>query len=223
MFACEFRNPVPGVRIPESRKCLLVNSGILCPESGFRNPENVCLWIPESCTWNPESGIQGVESRIQDCLGFPYMGSLTYSVVFNMAYGHAKTIQRNPITRSWISYLMTEQLKRTYPIERRVATSVLFKTDTRWPTSIIENQRKWLKKGGAHSMCSYKGGVCLAENRRRWPKNVRQHGVKCHTSPPLTRGGGRGGGRRRLSPPRPPQFRGWRYRRLTFQTRGSQL
>ena len=69
--------------------------------SGFWNPRNFCLWNPES--WasesriqlkNPEShlesriqvpltnagieylesGIRGVDSRIQDCLGFPYSG-----------------------------------------------------------------------------------------------------------------------------------------------------
>ena len=61
-------------------------------ESRFQNPENNCLWDPGS--WTLESGIQlkesgirvlltksgiqylgsrirGVESRIQDCLGFP--------------------------------------------------------------------------------------------------------------------------------------------------------
>ena len=67
---------------------------------GFQNPANFCLWNPESWKfssrksgiqpmigiWNPsstdkeskiqylESGIHGVESRIQDCLGFLYMG-----------------------------------------------------------------------------------------------------------------------------------------------------
>ena len=49
-------------------------------ELGFRNPENVCLWNPESRqrleskSTNKESGIHGVESRIQDCLGFLDMG-----------------------------------------------------------------------------------------------------------------------------------------------------
>ena len=71
-------------------------------ESGFRNPWNVCLWNLESWAlecgiklnesgillrigiqsnvqlektgiWCLESGIHDVESRIQDCLGFPYM------------------------------------------------------------------------------------------------------------------------------------------------------
>ena len=71
-------------------------------ESGFRNPWNVCLWNLESWAlecgiklnesgillrigiqfnvqlektgiWCLESGIHDVESRIQHCLGFPYM------------------------------------------------------------------------------------------------------------------------------------------------------
>ena len=29
---------------------------------------------PKFSTWNLESGIHGMESRIQDCLGFPYSG-----------------------------------------------------------------------------------------------------------------------------------------------------
>ena len=73
-------------------------------KSGFWNPGNFNLWNPESWAlesviqlkesgipqrngiWNPsfideeseiqylESGTHGVESRIQDCLGLPYMG-----------------------------------------------------------------------------------------------------------------------------------------------------
>ena len=66
-------------------------------ESRFWNPGNFCLWNPESRVfgirnptndWNPESkvllkntgiqylesGIHSMESRIQECLGFPYMG-----------------------------------------------------------------------------------------------------------------------------------------------------
>ena len=35
---------------------------------------NLLSWNPESSTRNPESGILRVESRIQDCHGFPYMG-----------------------------------------------------------------------------------------------------------------------------------------------------
>ena len=68
---------------------------IIARVSGFRNRVNFCLWkreswalesgIPltirirdpsstdeESRIWYLESGIQGVESRIHDCLGFPY-------------------------------------------------------------------------------------------------------------------------------------------------------
>ena len=80
-----YRPTYKGFRIPESGKfCFghLVNSG------------NFCLWNPETwaldreySSWNPEyhlrlespiqyleSGIYGVESTIQDCLGFPYVG-----------------------------------------------------------------------------------------------------------------------------------------------------
>ena len=54
---------------------------------GFRNPENECSWNLEYSSRNPEffllfesgilyleSGIHGVESRIQDCPGFPFLG-----------------------------------------------------------------------------------------------------------------------------------------------------
>ena len=37
------------------------------PLFGIRNP----------LRWNPESGIHSMESRIQDCPGFPYMGRPT--------------------------------------------------------------------------------------------------------------------------------------------------
>ena len=39
--------------------------------SSFWNPESTVL---ESGIQYPESGIHSMESRIQDCLGFPYMG-----------------------------------------------------------------------------------------------------------------------------------------------------
>ena len=75
-------------------------------ESGFWNPRNFCLWNPES--WASESRIQlrnrtkshlgsiiqvpltkagiqylesripGVESRMQDCLRFPYCGAINF-------------------------------------------------------------------------------------------------------------------------------------------------
>ena len=43
------------------------------PLFGIRNP----------LRWNPESGIHSMESRIQDCPGFPYMGRLL-SVFLNI-------------------------------------------------------------------------------------------------------------------------------------------
>ena len=48
--------PLKGIRIQESGKILQVESGILTEIHYL------------------ESGIHGVESRIQDCLRFPYMG-----------------------------------------------------------------------------------------------------------------------------------------------------
>ena len=47
-------------------------SGILL-RIGIQNP-----WSSTDKDWNPVlgSGVHGVESRIQDCLGFPYMGRL---------------------------------------------------------------------------------------------------------------------------------------------------
>ena len=43
--------------------------------------ESTCFWNPESTVLEsgiqyPESGIHRMESRIQDCPGFPYMGRL---------------------------------------------------------------------------------------------------------------------------------------------------
>ncbi|CAH3181822.1 unnamed protein product [Porites lobata] len=61
-----------GFRIPECRKFLLVESGMpgfgmRNTSQGIRNPTNDWNWVQ-----NPR--IHGVESRIQDCLGFPKMG-----------------------------------------------------------------------------------------------------------------------------------------------------
>ena len=61
------------------REILHVESGILeIFDGGILNPGS---WIPEYSCRNPESkfrqkisGIRLLESRIQDCLGFPYMG-----------------------------------------------------------------------------------------------------------------------------------------------------
>ena len=70
-----------GIQIPECGKFLLMESGIR--GCGIRNTasrnltddwnlESKFYWqILESSTWNPESHSE--ESRIQDCLGFPFM------------------------------------------------------------------------------------------------------------------------------------------------------
>ena len=55
---------------------LALKSGIQLKESGI--PQTIGYHNPISSAgkdWNPvlESGIQGVEFRIQDCLGFPYI------------------------------------------------------------------------------------------------------------------------------------------------------
>ena len=69
-----------GIQIPKSNKCLLEGipgiaaHGIRNPSEDW-NPESKSHWQwLESSSW--ESGIYGVESRIQDCLEFPYMGRL---------------------------------------------------------------------------------------------------------------------------------------------------
>ena len=75
--------PCKEIRIPESGKFLLVGEPGIQPMQGIRNPTND--WNSESkFHWqkinNPEfsvtpgSGIHCVEPRIQDCLGFLYMG-----------------------------------------------------------------------------------------------------------------------------------------------------
>ena len=71
--------PCKEIPIPESRKFLLVESGILA--NGLSNPESYAklksgIHVPltKSEILFLKSGIYGVESRIQDCLGFSYMG-----------------------------------------------------------------------------------------------------------------------------------------------------
>ena len=80
----EFRDPASlCLYNPEFRKVLLVESGILGfgiqkTAQGIRNLSN--HWNPESTDYtnmelqNQEFRIHGVDSRIQDCLGFPYLG-----------------------------------------------------------------------------------------------------------------------------------------------------
>ena len=63
--------PCKGIRIPESGTVLPVESGIL--GFGIRNASST---DKEFGIQHLESEIQGIESRIQDCLGFPYMGRL---------------------------------------------------------------------------------------------------------------------------------------------------
>ena len=71
--------------------CIDNNVSTHVKESGFRNPYNFCSWNPVSLALESriqlnesgillrigikylESGIHGMESRIQDCLGFPCM------------------------------------------------------------------------------------------------------------------------------------------------------
>ena len=48
-----------------------IKTGKKMESSSFWNPESTVL---ESGIQYPESGIHSMESRIQDCLGFPYMG-----------------------------------------------------------------------------------------------------------------------------------------------------
>ena len=65
-----------GIWIPESEKFLLVESGTWAFESGIQLKESgipmtIGIRNPSSSK-DKESGIHGVESRIQDSLGFPY-------------------------------------------------------------------------------------------------------------------------------------------------------
>ena len=48
-----------------------IKTGKKMESSSFWNPESTVL---ESGIQYPESGIHSMESRIQDCPGFPYMG-----------------------------------------------------------------------------------------------------------------------------------------------------
>ena len=76
----------------ESSKFLLWNpkswaeeSGIQLKDSGIQQRLGSGIQFaltknPESSTW--ESGIQGVESRSQDCFGFPNMGRIFHPFIF---------------------------------------------------------------------------------------------------------------------------------------------
>ena len=91
-------------RISDGRKEKFTDSPHV-REYGFRNPENFCWKIWNPGLWNPgyrfrnpessgfdwqirnpvpESGIYGMESRIQDCRGFSYIGradSYLYNII----------------------------------------------------------------------------------------------------------------------------------------------
>ena len=54
-----------------------LKTGKKMESSSFWNPESTVL---ESGIQYPESGIHSMESRIQDCPGFPYMGQLSSRV-----------------------------------------------------------------------------------------------------------------------------------------------
>ena len=98
----EFQNPGNvGYWNPESGKILLVKSGIL----GF-GIWNTALGIGNAINdWNSkskvpltktgvqyqESGIQCVKSRIQNCLGFPYVGRLKKVVIFFLVFKSGPT------------------------------------------------------------------------------------------------------------------------------------
>ena len=58
-----------------------IKTGKKMESSTFWNPESTVL---ESGIQYPESGIHSMESRIQDCPGFPYMGRRIRSVTFTV-------------------------------------------------------------------------------------------------------------------------------------------
>ena len=98
-----------GIRIPECKKFLLVESriwenllvesgilgfGIQNTAQGIRNPTNFWIrnqisidkdWNPVIGVWDPWCGIQNPESRIEDCLGFPNMGQILCAISAVMA------------------------------------------------------------------------------------------------------------------------------------------
>ena len=67
--------------------------------SSFWNPESTVL---ESGIQYPESGIHSMESRIQDCPGFPYMGAISpcYNVkkdFYNFKMKRSGNVKKNTI------------------------------------------------------------------------------------------------------------------------------
>ena len=71
------------------------------PESGIRNPRFTDK--KKSGIRNPESGIYGVESGIQVCLGFPYVGQVfstaTYKVLLMQDFLKVSISRKHSITR----------------------------------------------------------------------------------------------------------------------------
>ena len=100
------RNSAKGIRNPtndcnpESR---FHYQRIRNPESGIQNPSSTCK----------ESGIQRVESRIQDSLGFPYMGWYQFLSLYikgrcwqdSLLPGNPVDINASPITLIDLAFL----------------------------------------------------------------------------------------------------------------------
>ena len=93
-------------RIMESGKFFLVETGIweiFLVESGllgfgiWNTPQGILIPLriesstikdPDSSTRNPESRIHALEFRIQDYLGFPYMGGKTKQILMHTVGTH---------------------------------------------------------------------------------------------------------------------------------------
>ena len=82
----KIRNPVPGTRNPYKDL----------------NPESTFHWQTQTEIQYLESGIHCVESRIQDCIGFPYMGQSRF--VLRWCYTRrfaTNDFQRNTALQCW--------------------------------------------------------------------------------------------------------------------------
>ena len=159
--------PCKVIRIPESEKFCLWNpessenlfvgnweSGIQLKKSGIpltikiRNPSST---NKESEIYCPESGIHSVESRIQDCLAFPYImwhtnhNELYWQQRANNKIDHGKFTVPNTCTR--ILQVKTRHLRYTNELLcRQQRTNRVFSLT--WPASmqIYRNKRKRLHK-----------------------------------------------------------------------------
>ena len=70
-------------------------------KSGKKKMESSSFWNPESTALEsgiqyPESGIHSMESRIQDCPGFSYMGRMKYAHEIVGTHGGALLLGRAP-------------------------------------------------------------------------------------------------------------------------------